>query len=144
MAAAETIKSTIDQYTSAGADAFKGAMQKSLSALNEASGHSKKNLEAVVASFTAAAKGAESLGSQAMAFSKSSFEGQVAAAKSMAGAKSIQDVVELQSTYAKSALDTYLSEMRKISETVAGSVKDSLKPLGERATTVVSDWKVVR
>lgn len=144
MAAAETVKSTVDQYTAAGATAFKDVVEKSLSALGEANGYSKKNLEAVVASVTAATKGAESLGAQAMAYSKSSLESQVAAAKSLAGAKSIQEVVELQTAFAKSALETYMAEMGKMSETVAASLKDSLKPLNERVTAAVERFQAVR
>jgi phasin family protein len=144
MSAAETVKSTFDQYTTAGATAFKDAVEKSLSAFSDVNGYSKKNLEAVVASVTAATKGAEALGAQAMSFSKSSFEGQVAAAKSLAGAKSLQEVVELQTTYAKGALETYMSEVGKMSDTVAASMKDSLKPLNERVTAVVEKLQAAR
>ncbi len=144
MAAAETVKTTVDQYTAAGATAFKDAVEKSLSALTDANGHSKKNLEAVVASVTAATKGAETLGAQAMAFSKASLEGQVSAAKSLAGAKSVQEVIELQTSYAKSALETYMGEMGKMSETVAACLKDSMKPLNERVTAVVERFQAAR
>src|SRR5690349_12773841 len=81
MAAAETVKTTVDTFTAASSTAFKDGVEKTLSALNEANTHSKKNLEAVVASVTAATKGAEALGAQAMAYSKAGFESQVAAAK---------------------------------------------------------------
>ena len=91
---AETLKSTVEQFTTAGNQAFKDNVEKSLASLNEANAYSKKNLEAVVASVTAATKGAEVLGAQAMAFSKKSIEDQVAAAKALAGAKSVQEAVE--------------------------------------------------
>ena len=81
MAAAETLKNTVEQFSTASNQAFKDGVEKSLAALAEANTHSKKNLEAVVASVTAATKGAEALGAQAMAFSKAGFESQVAAAK---------------------------------------------------------------
>ena len=117
---------------------------QSLAALNEANGVSKKNLEAVVASVTAATKGAEALGAQAMAFSKTSFENQVAAAKSLAGAKSVQEVVELQTAFAKTALEGYIAEMGRMSETVSASVKDSMKPLNERMTAMVERLQAAR
>lgn len=110
-AATDAVKSTVDQFTAASNVAFKDGVEKTLSALNEANGVSKKNLEAVVASVTAATKGAEALGAQAMAYSKTSFEAQVSAAKSLAGAKSVQEVVELQTTFAKTALEAYMAEM---------------------------------
>src|SRR3954470_8490027 len=92
MAAAEAAKSTVEQFTTASNVAFKDGVEKGLAALNELNAHSKKNLEAVVASATASAKGAEALGAQAMAFSKAVFDTQVTAAKSLAGAKSVQEV----------------------------------------------------
>ena len=112
MAAAETVKNTVEQFTAAGNVAFKDAVEKSLAQLNELNAHSKKNLEAVIASVTASTKGAEALGAQAMAYSKKAVEDHVAAAKSLSGAKSVQEVIELQTTYAKSALDAYIAHGR--------------------------------
>src|SRR5215203_744253 len=96
MAAAEAAKTTVEQFTAASNVAFKDGVEKSLAALNEMNAQSKKNLEALVASTTAATKGAETLGAQVMAFSKTAFDNQVSAARSIAGAKSVQEVVELQ------------------------------------------------
>lgn len=141
---AETLKSTVDQFTTAGNQAFKDSIEKSLSALGEANTHSKKNLEAVVASVTAATKGAEALGAQAMAYSKKSLEDQVAAAKSLTGAKSVQEVVELQTAFAKSSLETYVAEMNKASETVAASMKECFQPLNERITAFVERFQAAQ
>lgn len=144
MAAAEAAKSTVEQFTAASNVAFKEGVEKSLAAMNELNTHSKKNLEAVIASATASAKGAEALGAQAMAFSKAMFDTQVNAAKSLAGAKSVQEVVELQTAYAKSALETYMAEFTKMSDTVSASVKESMKPINERVTATVEKLQAVR
>ena len=137
MAAAQTIKTTVDQFTTAGNQAFKDSVEKSLATLGEMNTHSKKNLEAVVASVTAATKGAETQGAQTMAYSKKSMEDQVAAAKSLAGAKSVQEVVELQTAFAKSWMEAYMAQVNKASETVAASMKESFLPLNERVTALV-------
>ena len=134
---AQTIKSTAEQYTAAGSKAFKDAVEKSMTALNDINAHSKQNLEAVVASVTVATKGAEALGAQAMAYSKKAVEDQVVAAKNLAGAKSVQEVVELQTSYAKFAMESYIAEMNRASETVAASVKESFLPINERITAFV-------
>ena len=144
MAAAETVKATVEQFTATTNGAFKDAVEKSLAAVNEANGYSKKNLEAVVASVTAATKGAEALGAQAMSFSKATFETQVAAAKSLASAKSVQEVVELQTAFAKSALESYMAAVGSMSETASASVKDSMKPLNERVTAMVERLQAAR
>lgn len=144
MAAAETVKNTVEQFTAAGNVAFKDAVEKSLASLNEVNAHSKKNLEAVIASVTASTKGAEALGAQVMAYSKKAVEDQVTATKSLSGAKSIQEVVELQTTFAKTALEAYMAEVGKISEIVSASMKDSMKPLNERVTAAVERLQAAR
>ena len=142
--ATEAVQSNVEQFTAASNVAFKDGVEKGLAALNEMNTHSKKNLEAVVASATASAKGAEALGAQAMAFSKAVFDTQVSAAKSLAGAKSVQEVVELQTSFAKTALETYMAEFAKMSDTVSASVKESMKPLNERVTATVEKFQAVR
>lgn len=144
MSVADTAKSTVEQFTAASNTAFKEGVEKTLAAVNEASVYSKKNLEALVASATAAAKGAETVGAQTMAFSKKAFDDQVAAARSLVGAKSVQEVVELQTTYARSFLESYMAEMGKLTETVSSSVKESLKPLNERVTDLVERVQAAR
>lgn len=141
---ADAMKATVEQMSTAGNQAFKDTVEKSLSALNELNSLSKRNLEAMVASVTAATKGAESVGAQAMNYSKRSVEDGVAATKALTSAKSLQEVVELQTAYAKTALETYLAEMNRMSETVASSVKDSLAPLNERVTAVMERAQSVR
>jgi phasin family protein len=144
MSAAETINTTVEQFTVAGNQAFKDAMEKTLAAINEASAFSRQNVEAVIASATAAAKGAETLGAQAAAFAKTSVENQVAAAKSLASAKSVQEVIELQTNYARTALETYLAELNRWGETVTASMKDSVQPINERVTAAVEKFQAAR
>ncbi len=141
---ADTVRMTVDQFATAGNQAFKDGVEKSLTAINEANAQSKRNMEAVAASVTAAAKGAETLGAQVMAYSKKAFEDQVAQAKALATAKSVQEVVELQTAFAKTAMETYIAELNRASEVVSSTVKDSLRPLNERATAVVEQFQAAR
>jgi phasin family protein len=142
--AAETAKATAERFAETGNQAFKESVEKSLAAFADMNSHSKRNLEAVVASVTAATKGAESLGAQLTAFSKKAAEDHMAATKTLTSAKSLQEAVELQTTYAKSFLDAYLSEMNKWSETVSGSVKESMRPINERVSAVVEQFQTGR
>ena len=144
MAATETLKTTVEKFTTAGNQAFKDGVEKSLAGLNDVNAQSKLNLEAVIASVTAATKGAETLSTHVMAYSKSAMETQVAAAKSFSTAKSVQDVIELQTSFAKSAMETYMAEMGKMSEIFAASMKESMKPLNERMTATVERFQAAR
>lgn len=144
MAATETVKKTVEQATAAGNQAFKEGVDKSINALTEMNTLGKKNIEAAVESVTAATRGAEALSAQALAYSKKSWEEGVSAAQALASAKSVQEVIELQTAFAKSAMEAYLSEVTKMTDTVQASVKDSFKPINERATAIVERVQSVR
>jgi len=141
---AQTAKSAVEQFTTASNKAFKDSFEKSFGAFSELNTHSKKNFEAVTASVTAATKGAETLGAHAVAFSKKAVEDQVAAAKTLAGAKSVQEVIELQTGFAKTAFETYIAEVNKMAETVAASMKESASPINERVTAFVERIQAAR
>ena len=142
--AAETAKATAERFAETGNQAFKESVEKSLAAFADINSHSKRNLEAVVASVTAATKGAETLGAQVTAFSKKAAEDHMAATKTLTSAKSLQEAVELQTTYAKTFLDAYLAEMNKWSDIVSGSVKESMRPINERVSAVVEQFQPAR
>ncbi len=159
---AETVKKTIDQTTATakaqgeqfkaqaeklqatGTQALREGMEKTQASMAEMSAHSKQNLEALTASAAAAQKGAEALSAQAVSYGKTSWENGVAAAQTIAQARSIQELIELQTNFAKSAMETYLSEVTKMTETLTGSVKDSFKPINERVTATVEQFQAAR
>ena len=141
---AKTFQDASERLSTAGNQAFRETVERSLETLNQLNEVSKKNLEAVVASVGAATRGAEALGAQAMSYSKSSVEQGMDAARALSAVKSVQEAVELQTNFARTALETYLSEMNRMSETVAASVKDSLAPLNERATSAMETLQSTR
>ncbi len=140
----ETLHATAEKFTAATSQSFKDTVEKSLTAMNELNAQSKHNLEAMVASATAASKGAEALGSQVIAFAKKTMEDNVAAARSLSSARSVQEAVELQTTWAKSAMEAYLAEVTKASETVAASVKETITPINARVTAAVEKFQAAR
>ncbi len=152
---AEAVKKTAEKVTAnaaaqaekvqaAGAKAFREGLDRTTASLSEMSAEGKQNLEAVVASATAAQKGAEALSAQAMSYSKTSWETGVAAAQSIAKARSVQELIELQTSYTKSAMEVYLAEVTKATEILTSSVKDSFKPINERVTATVEKFQAAR
>ena len=65
-------------------------------------------------------------------------------AKALTAARSLQEVVELQTGFAKTALEAYIAELNRASETVSSAVKDTLRPLNERASAVVEQFQAAR
>lgn len=132
----QAFKDGVEKASTASNQAFKDAADRSLSALNELNGQGKSNLEAMMASVTSATRGAEALGAHVMSYAKISMESQVEAARQMSSARSMQEIVELQTAFAKKAMEGYMAEMNRASEIVSNAVKDSMKPLNERAAAM--------
>ena len=159
---AETVKKTADQATAAaasaaakakaqaetfqaaGAQAFREGINKSVASMSELNAHGKKNLDAMVESATVAQKGAEALSQQALGFAKASGEDTVAASKELSGARSVQELFELQTNWAKKSMERYVAERAKTNEIVTATVKDSFKPINERVSASVETFQAAR
>jgi len=98
----------------------------------------------VVESAAAAQKGTEALTKQAAAYSRKSWEDGVAAAQQLTQARSVQEMIELQTSFTKSAIELYVAEMNKAAEVMTASVKDSFKPINERVTASVEKFQAAR
>ena len=92
------------------------------------------HVEAVVKANTVLAKGAEEIGKELMAYVQSSLERTAGAAKALIGAKTLQDVVQLNTEFAKASYDTYLANATKLSELSVKVANEALEPLSQRAT----------
>jgi phasin family protein len=113
----------------------KTAIEKSTRVFGEMTELGKGNVEALVASSKAAARGFETIGQEAAEYSRRSFEEASAALKSFAEVKSATDFFRLQSDYARSAFDSLVAETSKVSEQV-------IKLAGEVAEPITSRYSV--
>lgn len=138
------VKAQAEAIQKASTTAFKDGVDRSLNSLTELNAQGKKNLEAVVESAAAAQKGAEALSQQALAYGKKSWEENVSAAQSLSQARSVQELFELQTAWAKSATEAYLAHLNQTSETLTASLKDSFKPLNSRVSAAVEGFQSAR
>ena len=137
--AARTAKSAteaFEQVTSGASEAVRENIDRGIAALSEASAFGKENMEAWVASASAAHKGFETLSARTVAFQKQALENHVAATKSLMTSKSVQEFVEKQNEYARGAFDAYVAELTSWSDLAQGIAKETLAPINERATAV--------
>ena len=142
--AAAKAKAQAETFQAAGAQAFREGINKSVVSMSELNAHGKKNLDAMVESATVAQKGAEALSQQALGFAKASWEDTVAASKELSGARSVQELFELQTNWAKKSMERYVAELAKTNEIVTATVKDSFKPINERVTASVETFQAAR
>jgi phasin family protein len=89
----------------------------------------KDGFDATVRSFGEMNKGFQAIAAEVTDYSKKAFEDSTRAFEQLMGAKSIEQAVEIQSSYAKKAYDAYVAEMSKLGEMYAGLAKDAYKPV---------------
>jgi hypothetical protein len=100
-----------------------------LKGLEEVQKTGKFNFDAAVRSFGEMNKGFQAIAAEMTDYSKKAFEDSTRVFEQLAGAKSVEQAVEIQSQYAKKAYDSYMAEMSKIGEMYAGLAKDAYKPV---------------
>jgi len=115
-----------------GAAALKTGLEKSLKSYEAFVGYGKDSAEAAMKSAATASKSIESINSEIYSYSKQSVEDSVAATKAVMGSKSVHEAFEYQTDFAKSAFESYVAELSKISELATGATKDSFAPFKGR------------
>ncbi len=134
--AAKTATEAFESFTATSSDTVRENIDRSLAAFSEASSFGKQNMEAWLASATAAQKGFEVLSARAVAFQKAAIENHVAVTKSLMTSKSVQEFAEKQNDYAKSSFEAYVAELTEVSDLVQGVAKETLQPINERVNAV--------
>jgi hypothetical protein len=91
--------------------------------------YGKEHFDAAVASAGTFTKGVQAIATAVSDYSKKSFEDGSAFVEKLAGVKSFDKVVEIQTDYAKSAYETLIAESTKIGALYADLAKEACKPV---------------
>jgi len=89
----------------------------------------QKGFDAAVHSYGEWNKGLQALATRLTENSKRAFEDTTRTWEQLVGAKSIEQVIEIQSQYAKRAYDNFVAEASKLGEWYVGLVQDASKPV---------------
>lgn len=119
----------------------KAGVEKSTKAMEELSDIAKGNVEALVELGKIAAKGFETLGQEAVDYSRKSFEKATASIKSFSTAKTPTEFFQLQSQFLSSSFDEFTKEAAKSSEAFMKLAGDISQPLTARVTLVTDKVK---
>ena len=87
-----------------------------------------------------ALSGYEAINADVLAYSKSTFEDSVAAAKAVLAAKTLKEVVDLQTDFAKTAFEGYLHQSSKLGELTAKITKEAFEPINARFQAAVEKF----
>ena len=130
--AGEKINGTAETTLKNGADALKTGFDKAVKNYDQFLGYGKETVEAYTKAANVAAKGAETLHNEIFAYSKQSMEDTMAATKALMATRSVHEAFELQTDFAKTAFETYVSQMTKLGEIFVATTKDSFAPIQGR------------
>jgi phasin family protein len=98
------------------------------------------NLEAFVKSGQIWSAGVQELTKQMATTAKASFEESVSTFKAITTAKSVKEAMELQSTFAKSALEKAMAESNKLTDASIKLTEQTLAPITARVTVAVETF----
>ena len=87
----------------------------------------KENLEATAKSFGALSKSSQAIAVEMAEYSKKSFEEGTKALEKMFGAKTVEQAIEIQTHFAKTAYENYVSQVTKIGELYTDLAKETYK-----------------
>jgi hypothetical protein len=98
----------------------------------------KEQFEAVSAAAAAVTKGWQSIAAETTDYSKKSFEKSRILAEKLIGVKKIDEAIQLQSEFAKSAYEDFIAEATKLTELYSNIAKEVFKPVETAASKVYS------
>ncbi len=115
-----------------GAEALKTGFEKSAKLYEAVGEFNKGTVEAYAESATIVGSGLQSLAQNSSAYAKKAIEDAVAASKAMMSSKSIHEIIELQTSFAKNAFAGYVSHLSRINEAFIATAKQGSAPLQAR------------
>jgi phasin family protein len=89
----------------------------------------KQNVDAFVKSGAILAKGFEDISKSTAAYTQSTLESSAAASKAVLGVKTVRDLVDLQSSFAKKSFDSAIAEGTKVSEISVKVANEAFQPI---------------
>lgn len=135
---------TMTTMTTVNPEAFKQGYEKMAESMSTFADFQKDSYEAFVASAGAFAKGFEKLASEQATFVKAALEDTAANAKAMASAKSPQEAIELNSEFARSAVENNLGQVSKAADLWIETTKETVEPLSARYSEMVEKIQAFR
>ena len=98
--------------------------------------YGKDNMDATMKAWGQVSKGVQAIAAETADYSKKSFEDGTRAFEQLLGAKSFEQVIEIQSQYARMAYEAYVAELSKLGEMYAGLTRNAYKPVEQAAAKV--------
>ena len=97
----------------------------------------RENFAAVLRANAALSEGLEAISKEVIVYARTSFEKAAETATALLGAKTIEDVFQLNADFAKTNLETLIERTAKLSEMGVKLANEALTPLGGRVEATI-------
>ena len=89
----------------------------------------QENFDTAVKSFGEVNKSVQAIASEVTDYTKKAIDEGTAVFEQLAGVKSVEQAIEVQTAYATKAYENYVSQVSKLGEMFADLTKDAYKPV---------------
>jgi len=134
----------VEEFTAEAKKTMEEGVEKMSKGMEDATQFGQENVEALVASSKVVAKAAEEMNAEIVSFSKKSYEDGMAAAKEFTSVKSVSELVEKQTQFAKTSFEGFVAEATKLNEMYSEAAKNAFAPFNERFTAAADMVKTHR
>ena len=108
---------------------------------DDASLYGKDAMDSLLKSYSTATKGFQAIASETADYSKKAYEANVAHLEALMSVRSFEAAVELNTSFAKSAVEGYLAELNKLGEMYSDFAKRAYAPAQAAASTAADAVK---
>lgn len=119
---------------------MKEGVNKAMRTAEEFVAFSQGNMEAIVKSSQIWANGVQGLSKHMAASAQASLDQSMSAFKALTGVKSLKDAFELQSAFARSALEKSLAESGKLTDASLRLTEQAMAPITARVSVAVEKF----
>ena len=105
---------------------------------DDANLYGKDAVDALLKSYSTAARGFQAIATETAEYSKKAYEANVAHLEQLMSVRSVESAIELNTAFAKSAVEGYLAELNKLGEMYSDIARQAYAP-AETAVTKAAE-----
>ena len=136
-AGTEAFTKGYDHYVSLTKEQLERVFPAAVEKFDDVAAFNKETVDAWLQAGDVAAKALGALSAEVIDYNRAAWEDGIAGAKALFGCKTIQEVVELQSSVTRAQFDRFVAEGAKLGEMTVKSTTEAVEPINARMTEAI-------
>lgn len=124
----------VENFTAEAKRSMEESVERMSKGFEDVTQFGQDNVEAMVASGKLVAKAAEDMNAEMMAYSKKAYEDAMAASKEIAQARSVTELFEKNTAFAKASFEGFVAQATKMNEMYSVAAREAFAPINARFT----------